>query len=126
MLGDLEGYSSSGRKLGARGTENGNGQTNSSNKATRIICLVQDDLYNEIVFDRISNVSKSEIVLVTFGNKGKTERSAAHYACLTRVFPSVLMEQFGSLSKSSSAIAHGGMLTSRENHHLTRQIATKT
>merc|ERR1711971_24571 len=102
MLGDLEGYSSSRPIHQARGkTEN----------STRIICLVQDDLYNEILFDKISNVSKIEIVLVTFGNKGKAERSAAHYPFLTRVFPSALMEQIGSLSNSSTTVAHGGVLS---------------
>ena len=60
-----------------------------------LVCLVQDDLYDDVGYTALSKKSKS--ILVTFGSSTtrgeKIDRSQIHYPSLTQVFPSVLAQQ---------------------------------
>lgn len=58
-------------------------------------CIIQEDLYNESINEAISKRSKS--VIVTFGPRGSVDKGQSHYLSLTRVFPSVLMQELASI-----------------------------
>lgn len=56
-----------------------------------IVCLVQEDLYDDASYANLSKKVKS--ILLSFGPDGNIGRSKLHYQSLTEVFPSVLMQQ---------------------------------
>jgi len=66
-----------------------------------IVCLVQEDLYDDASYEFLSK--KANSILVTFGPSGKIDRSQIHYQSLMQVFPSVLMRQLINLSVGKEA-----------------------
>lgn len=70
--------------------------TSNPTTAKSHVFLVQDSLYKESIYESLSQQVKTS--LVTFGPEGKISRAQAHYQSLSRVFPSVLMQEIDSLS----------------------------
>merc|ERR1712194_574188 len=58
-------------------------------------CIIQEDLYDDSIYQNLSKRSKS--VFITFGPKGIVDKGQNHYLSLTRVFPSVIMQELGSM-----------------------------
>lgn len=65
------------------------------------VCLVQENLYDESVYDKLSK--KAKTILITFGSDKNIARAQVHYQSLTRVFPSVLMQKLYNLCKSNAS-----------------------
>lgn len=64
-----------------------------SKEKRSLACLVQEDLYDEPMFQRISE--KSIATLVTFGPERKVGQCQVHYQSLTQKFPVVLIQEIG-------------------------------
>lgn len=72
----------------------------SSPKGCSLACFVQENLYDDLVFKGLS--ARSKTVLVTFGPDGKVDEGQVHYQSLTRIFPSVLMQELGTALEYAS------------------------
>ena len=59
------------------------------------VCIIQESLYDETTYSSISNRAKT--ILVTFGPEGGVDRRQIHYKDLTRMFPSVMIYELGSM-----------------------------
>jgi len=59
------------------------------------VCIVAEDLYDDAIYQALSK--KLKMVLVTFGPNGNVDKGQPHYNSLTRIFPSVLVQDFASL-----------------------------
>ena len=67
----------------------------SSKTGNSTACIIQGDLFNEDIYENLSKRSKT--VFVTFGPKDVVDKGQSHYLSLTRVFPSVLMQELSSM-----------------------------
>lgn len=54
-------------------------------------CIIQEDLFDKTVFDSLSEFSK-KVVLITYGPRGLVDQGQSHYTSLTRIIPTVLMQ----------------------------------
>jgi len=66
------------------------------------VCIIQESLYNENIYSSISDRAKT--ILVTFGPEGGVDRRQVHYKDLTRMFPSVMMNELGSMCDYASIV----------------------
>jgi len=53
--------------------------------------IMQEDLFNEEIYEKLSK--RPKIAFMTFGPRGSVDKQQCHYLSLTRVFPSVLMQE---------------------------------
>jgi len=67
------------------------------------ICMIQERLYDEVIYKKIS--TRASTSLVTFGNEGGVPRGQVHYKDLTRMFPSVLMHELGSMCEYAGIVS---------------------
>uniref|UniRef100_A0A7S1YFW9 Guanylate cyclase n=2 Tax=Grammatophora oceanica TaxID=210454 RepID=A0A7S1YFW9_9STRA len=72
----------------------------SPRKDDSLACFVQEDLYDDSVFKSLS--ARSKTVLITFGPHGKIGGGQVHYQSLTRIFPSVMMQELGTALEYAS------------------------
>lgn len=76
-----------------------NANLGSSTRASGV-CVVQEDLYDDSAYASLSR--RTGAVLVTYGPKGVKDRGLNHYRSLTRLFPTVLVQELGSMFEPAS------------------------
>ena len=72
----------------------------STGEKRSLACIVQGDIYDRYVYERVCK--KTNTILITFGPVGKTDEGKIHYHSLTQKFPSVIMQEIGSMWENGS------------------------
>jgi len=80
------------------------------------ICIIQERFYDEVIYNRIS--ARATTFLVTFGTEGGVDRGQVHYKDLTRMFPSVMMHELGSMCEFAGIV--------RKRHEANKDESKKT